>query len=137
MDRRQFMGSAMMVAAGAAAGIRSKVKTHGPVDMNVVLWTPFTIPCVLSSDEDRDRFHVLIQAKAVPEIHAEMKLSEIRQSVNGEGGVMVVRTWNKYGEGNSEVRAIVADGNLNFFPADGYEPEYPIKFRLEDVRRVL
>lgn len=138
MNRRNFLGSSAMLAAGAVAGIRSKVKTHGPVDMSVVLWTPFTVPCILSSDEDRNQFHVLIQVKDVPEIHAEMKLSQIRAAVRGDWGVMPVRTWNKFGEGNAKIRAWVDRGNVNFFPFDEtIDQTAPIKLRLEDVRRVL
>jgi hypothetical protein len=137
MNRREFLGSAAMVAASAAAGIRSRVRTHGPVNMDFTMWSSFTVPCILSSDESRDLFHIRLLTKEVPEIHAEVKLSEIRRSLEGDGRTMVVRTWNKFTEENSKIRAFVSKGSLNFFPVEGYDSTPPAKLHLADVRRVV
>jgi|SRR5579871_6271674 len=136
MDRRQFMGGAAMLAAGAVAGIKNRVKTHGPVVMSLRIWTPFTVPCMLTADPDRDIFRIRMMPKNIPEIYAEVSLSKVREAVEGRAVEMGVRTWNESVESKERLRAFVCAGDLNFVPP-GYQETSPIKLRLEDVRRVL
>jgi len=137
MDRRKFMGSAAVLAAGTVAGMKSRVKTHGPVEMKLVIWTPFTVPCMLSGDPDRDRFRVRMMPENMPHIHAEIQLSMVREVMEGRGRDVNLRTWNERGEVNEQISMFVSDGHLNFVPPGGKEETPPIRLRLEDVRRVL
>lgn len=135
--RRAFMGSAAMLAAGAAIGMGGRIKTHGPVSLKADIFGPITFKTILSGDEDRNIFGVLIVTKEAPEINVEMKLSEIRRAVESGSSRVLAKAKNSQGDGELWVDAVRSGARLNFLVAERVGPPTPLWLELADVKRVL
>lgn len=144
MNRRTFIGSTAVLAAGAAIGsVDFKgIKEHGPVEIRMYFFVkePIVIKGALFSDEQRDVFGVRVFDEKGETAVAEMRLLDVKEALAEQTVRRLKVTMKNVTDGKREegsVSIVAKDGNFTFLMDEIGKDPSPIWLKLADVRRVL